>query len=63
MGCSLPHSAWYRKELPTFVDAVAWVWQRFWQARFLQLSSSDTDVVKIPKALLASYSDLLCYAA
>lgn len=63
MSCSLPHSAWYRKELPTFIDALAWVRQRFWQARLLQLSSSDTDIVKIPKALLDSWSDLLCYAA
>ncbi len=63
VGCSLPHSAWYRKELPTFIDALAWVRQRFWHARLLQLSSSDTNVVKIPKALLDSWSDLLCYAA
>ncbi|MBE9171338.1 hypothetical protein IQ238_28875 [Pleurocapsales cyanobacterium LEGE 06147] len=37
--------------------------QRFWQARLFQLSSSDTDVVKMLKALLDCWSDLLCYAA
>jgi hypothetical protein len=63
MACSLPHRAWYQKSLPTFIDALAWVRQRFWQARLFQFSSSNTDMVKIPKALLDNWSDLLCYAA
>ena len=63
MVCSLPRSAWYQKPLPTFIDALAWVRQQFWQARLSQLSRSNTDMVKIPKALLDSWSDLLCYAA
>jgi hypothetical protein len=60
---SLPQSAWYDKTLPTFVDALALVRQRFWQARLFQLSTPTTDMVKIPKALLDCWSSLLCYAA
>ncbi len=61
--CPLPQSAGYRKELPTFIDALAWVRQRFWQMRIFQISSPTTDLAKIPKVLLDKWSDLLCYAA
>ncbi|NDJ17106.1 hypothetical protein GS601_07365, partial [Myxacorys almedinensis A] len=60
---SLPQSAWYDKSLPTFIDALAFVRQQFWQTRLFQPSSQTTDVVKIPKALLDCWSSLLCYAA
>lgn len=60
---SLPQSAWYDKSLPTFVDALALVRQRFWQTRLFQISSSTTDMVKIPKPLLDCWFSLLCYAA
>ncbi|MFQ3628564.1 MAG: hypothetical protein SNJ81_13415 [Cyanobacteriota bacterium] len=60
---SLPQTAWYVKTLPTFVDALAVVRQRFWQTRLFQSSSPTTDMVKIPKALLDCWSSLLCYAA
>ena len=60
---SLPQSAWYNKPLPTFIDALALVRQRFWQTRLFQSSGSTTDRVKIPKALLDCWSSLLCYAA
>lgn len=60
---SLPQSAWYEKPLPTFVDALALVRQRLWQARLFSSSRSTTDVVKIPKALLDCWFSLLCYAA
>jgi len=60
---SLPQSAWYDKSLPTFIDALAFVRQRLWQTRLFQSSSSTTDMVKIPKALLECWFSLLCYAA
>jgi hypothetical protein len=60
---SLPQSAWYNKSLPTFVDALAFIRQRFWQARLFQSSSPTTDIVKVPKALLDCWFSLLCYAA
>lgn len=62
-ACSLRQFAWYQKSLPTFIDALAWVRQQFWQVRLFQFSSSNTEVVKIPKALLDNLSNLLCYAA
>jgi hypothetical protein len=63
MDSSLPQTAWYAKTLPTFVDALAFVRQQFWQTRLFQSSSPTTDMVKIPKALLDCWSSLLCYAA
>jgi hypothetical protein len=60
---SLPQSAWYDKPLPTFVDALAFVRQRLWLTRLFPSSSSTTNIVKIPKALLDSWFSLLCYAA
>jgi hypothetical protein len=60
---SLPQSAWYNKSLPTFVDALALVRQRLWQARLFSSSRLTTDMVKIPKALLDCWFSLLCYAA
>jgi DDE superfamily endonuclease/Archaeal putative transposase ISC1217 len=62
-ACSLPHAAWYRKQLPTFSDALAWVRKRLWQVQSFHLSGKMPDMVKIPKALLDNWSDLLCYAA
>jgi hypothetical protein len=59
----LPQSAWYDKSLPTFVDALALVRQRFWQTRLFQISTPTTDMAKIPKTLLDCWSSLLCYAA
>ncbi len=60
---SLPQSAWYNKSLPTFVDALALVRQRLWQARLFPFSRSTTNMVKIPRALLDCWFSLLCYAA
>jgi hypothetical protein len=60
---SLPQSAWYKKSLPTFADALALVRQCLWQTRLCSSSSSTTDIVKIPKALLDCWFSLLCYAA
>ncbi|MDX2213969.1 MAG: transposase [Oculatellaceae cyanobacterium bins.114] len=62
MSFLLPQSAWYNKELPTFIDALALVRQRFWQIRLFQFSGAATDMVKIPKPLLDCWSSLLCYA-
>lgn len=60
---SLPQSAWYNKSLPTFADALALVRQRLWYTRLFSSSSSTTDMVKIPKAVLDCWFSLLCYAA
>jgi hypothetical protein len=63
IDCSLPHSAWYHKEFPTFIDALAWVRRHFWTVRLFRASGVNTDLVKIPRALLDTWEALLCYAA
>lgn len=59
----LPVTAWYRKQLPTFADALALVRQQLWQIRTFQSSPADADMVKVPRTLFNAWSDLLCYAA
>ena len=60
---NLPNTAWYRKSLPTFADALALVRQQLWQFRLFQLSDGETDSVNVPRAFFNCWSDLLCYAA
>lgn len=67
---SIRQAAWYAKPLPTFVDpfvedvggAIALVRQSLWSSTF-SMSHSDTDMVKIPRALLERLTDTLGYAA
>jgi hypothetical protein len=56
-------SAWYVKELPTFADALALVRRHLWAHFTFQMSTEDTDMVKVPRVLLERFNDLLCYAA
>lgn len=59
----MPHSAWYKKTLPTFADALALVRRQLWQLQTFQTSPPETDMVKLPRSLVNTWSDLLCYAA
>ena len=56
-------AAWYPKPLPTFSDAIALVRSRLWAYFTFQTSPEATDMVKVPRALLDRFNDLLCYAA
>ncbi|MEM1309268.1 MAG: transposase [Cyanobacteria bacterium P01_H01_bin.153] len=56
-------AAWYKKSLPTFVDALAVVRQQLWQLQTFQMLGPDTDMVKVPRVLFNTWSDLLCHAA
>ncbi len=56
-------AAWYRKELPTFADALAAVRRELWQATTIDMSATDTDIHKLPFRLLERFADTLCYAA
>ena len=58
-----PKAAWYKKSLPTFADALALVRQQLWQLQTFQASAPDTDMVKVPRVLFNTWSDLLCHAA
>lgn len=59
----LPQTAWYKKSLPTFSDALAVVRQQLWRLQLFQRSESEPDTIKIPRELFNTWSDLLCYAA
>ncbi len=55
-------AAWYPKPLPTFADALALVRSQLWASLTFQMSQDDADMVKVPRALLARFNDLLAYA-
>lgn len=60
---SLPQTSWYTKTTPTFSDALALVRRQLWTQTTFPTSPGDTDVGKVPRALLDHLADLLCYAA
>ena len=56
-------AAWYSKALPTFSDTLAFVRQQLWPASFFCRSSSQADVVQIPRALFERLVDTLAFTA
>jgi hypothetical protein len=62
-GAPLAQTAWYRKPLPTFADALALVRRQLWASLLFPLSPGTPDREQIPSALLNHLCDLLCYAA
>jgi hypothetical protein len=56
-------TAWYRKDRPTFADALALVRRDLWQHAIFQTSACGDAVVKIPRELLTRLTDALCYVA
>jgi hypothetical protein len=56
--------AWYHKSYPTFADALALVRKELWaQEETFRGSLTDTEAVKVPRALMERLTDALCYAA
>ena len=56
-------SSWYAKPLPTFVDAIASVRQRYWLSCNSFLSPNNSDIAQFPPLLLKRMTDALCWAA
>jgi hypothetical protein len=56
-------TAWYGKTHPTFSDAIAWVRRQLWEHIHFSMSQQETDMIKIPRALLERFTEALCYAA
>jgi hypothetical protein len=56
-------TAWYGKTRPTFSDAIAWVRRHLWEHIHFSTSQHETDLMKIPRALLERFTEALCYAA
>jgi hypothetical protein len=54
-------TAWYRKEKPTFSDALASVRRTIWDT--FSMSYTDGDMQKVPTHLLNRIIDTICYAA
>jgi hypothetical protein len=63
--CKLPirQAAWYRKQLPTFSDALAVVRHQLWQTMAFHTSPPYADMAKVPRFLLERFTEALCYAA
>ena len=60
---SVRQAAWYVKEKPTFSDTIALVRRHLWQQASFQMSQSDREMDKVPRALLERLTEALCYAA
>lgn len=56
-------AAWYEKDVPTFADTIALVRQHLWPCAFSDRSDSQTDMIKIPRALFERFATTLAYAA
>jgi DDE superfamily endonuclease len=60
---SVRQAAWYVKRLPTFSDALAAVRRQLWREVGFRTSHSETESVKVDRALLERLTDALCYVA
>lgn len=56
-------SAWYRKNRPSFSDALALVRRQLWATEVFKTSPSERDIEKSPDPVVARLTELLCYAA
>ena len=56
-------AAWYCKALPTFSDTLAFVRKPLWPASFCYRSSSQAEVVQIPRPLFERLVDTLAFTA
>ena len=55
-------TAWYEKTSPTFSDAMALVRRQLWEHIHFSTSQQETDLIKIPRALLERFTEALCSA-
>ncbi len=56
-------AAWYAKALPTFSDTLAFVRQHLWSSSFFARSSSQHEMVEIPRVLFDRLVDTLAFTA
>jgi hypothetical protein len=59
----LPQNTWYRKQRPTFADALAVVRQHYWKQMGFRVSGRQDQVAKLPRALRECLIYVLCRAA
>lgn len=60
---SVRQAAWYRKERPTFSDAIASVRRQLWSEALFYTSSAQADSEKVQQVLFERFTEALCYAA
>ncbi len=56
-------AAWYRKERPTFADALALARRELWRHQTFHTSSCGGELIKVPRVLVERLTDALCYVA
>ncbi len=56
-------SAWYKKQLPTFSDAIASVRQALWDTKSFSISCFEDDMIKIPRQQLQLFQQALAWAS
>jgi DDE superfamily endonuclease len=56
-------AAWYRKDVPTFADALALVRRELWAHQAFCTSVDAPDTVKVPRRFVDRLTETLCYAA
>jgi hypothetical protein len=54
-------AAWYTKALPTFSDTLAFVRQHLWPVSFSWISSSQPDMIEIPREFFERIIDTLAF--
>jgi hypothetical protein len=58
-GLQMAVTAWYKKEKPTFSDAIATVRRLLWNSVNISTSDKEEEMIKIPKALLNHFQHVL----
>jgi hypothetical protein len=56
-------AAWYRKDHPTFGDALALIRRELWRHQTFHMSSCADEVIKVPRAFVERLTEALCYVA
>jgi hypothetical protein len=62
-GAVIRQATWYHKRDPTFADALALVRRDIWQHQAFSTSPCAAEMVKVPRTLIATLTETLCYVA
>lgn len=62
-GAVVRQATWYRKRDPTFADALALVRRDIWRHQAFSASPCADEMVKVPRALVTTLTETLCYVA
>jgi hypothetical protein len=54
-------AVWYKKQAPTFSDAIGCVRQQIWKEQSFQTSENEWEMIKIPRSFLQTLTETLCF--